>query len=103
MPITKPNFTKQREWTDEELIAEIEKQRSLMSAVATGGPKIDTVNSEYIERRNRIAAELRRRSLADPNPHGDLWAWYGRWSAGDLRGWASRRAYPVADVPAVGR
>jgi len=79
--------------TDEELIKEIEAQRALMVAVATGGPRIQEVNQQYIEQRERIAAELRRRGLEDPNPHGDLWAWYGRWSAGDMPSWASRRAH----------
>lgn len=79
--------------TDDQLIAEIEAQRSLMVAVATGGPKIQDVNDQYRERRNLIAQELRYRNLPDPNPHGDLWEWYGRWSAGDLGSWASRRAH----------
>jgi hypothetical protein len=79
--------------TDNELIEEIQAQRSLMIAVATGGPKIQTVNHEYTERRERIADELRRRGLDDPNPHRDLWAWYGRWTGGDMPSWASRRAH----------
>lgn len=79
--------------TDDELIAEIEAQRSLMVAVATGGPRIQEVNQEYTERRGRIATELRRRNVTDPNPHGDLWSWYGRWSAGDMPSYRSRRVY----------
>lgn len=79
--------------TDDELIAEIEAQRSLMIAVATGGPKIERANNEYVQRRRRIASELRRRGLKDPNPHSDLWAWYGRWSAGDMPSWNSRRVH----------
>lgn len=79
--------------TDDELLAEIESQRSLMVAVATGGPRIQEVNEEYVQRREQIAQELRRRGLRDPNPHGDLWAWYGRWSAGDLGSWGSRRSH----------
>lgn len=79
--------------TDDKLIREIEAQRSLMTAVATGGPRIQEVNNQYTERRERIAHELHRRGLDDPNPHGDLWAWYGRWSAGDMGSWASRRAH----------
>jgi len=79
--------------TDEQLIAEIEAQRSLMIAVATGGPLIEKVNPQYMIRRDRIATELRRRGLPNPNPHGDLWAWYGRWSAGDMPTWHSRRAH----------
>lgn len=79
--------------TDNELVTEIEAQRSLMVAVATGGPRIQEVNPQYTARRARIAAELRRRGLEDPNPHGDLWDWYGRWSFGDMPSWASRRAH----------
>jgi hypothetical protein len=79
--------------SDDELIAEIEAQRSLMIAVAIGGPRIEHVNAEYTRRRNRPATELRRRGLPDPNPHGDLWAWYGRWSAGDMPDWRSRRLH----------
>ena len=79
--------------TDDDLITEIQAQRSLMVAVATGGPRIQEVNQQYTDRRERIAAELRRRGLEDPNPHSDLWAWYGRWSSGDMPSWASRRAH----------
>ena len=82
--------------TDDELIAEIEAQRSLMIAVATGGPRIQEVNSQYIQRRQRIAEELQQRGLDDPNPHSDLWAWYGRWSAGDMPTWELRRRYVSA-------
>jgi len=79
--------------TDRELITEIEAQRSLMVAVATGGPRIQEVNQQYIATRDHISTELRRRGLEDPNPHADLWAWYGRWSSGDMPSWASRRAH----------
>lgn len=79
--------------TDSELVAEIEKQRDLMIAVATGGPRIDDVNRDYILRREHIAKELRRRGLDDPNPHGDLWVWYGRWSLPDLSRWGLRRTH----------
>jgi hypothetical protein len=79
--------------TNDELITEIEAQRGLMIAVATGGPKIDEVNREYTDRRKLLAVEFRKRGLQDPNPHGDLWAWYGRWSSGDMPSWGSRRAF----------
>lgn len=79
--------------TDNELITAIEAQRALMIAVATGGPRIQEVNVEYTHRRAEIGDELQRRGLEDPNPHGDLWAWYGRWSSGDMPNWASRRVY----------
>src|SRR5260370_38115233 len=88
MPITRRHGRPQP-MTDEELITEIEHQRHLMTAVATGGPRLQEGNQLYVERRGRIAAELRRRNIDDPNPLGDPWEWYPRWSAGDLPGWAS--------------
>jgi len=35
--------------TDDELIIEVEAQRSLMIAVATGGPRIEEVNKQYTD------------------------------------------------------
>src|SRR5712692_3053697 len=52
----------------EELIKEIEAQRSLMIAVATGGPRIQTVNAEYQDRRERLSAMLADLGISDPNP-----------------------------------
>jgi len=79
--------------TDEELIREVETQRNLMVAVATGGPRIQSLNTEYQERRDRIRNALEERDLRDPNPYHDLWEWYGKWSNGDLSTWQSRRQY----------
>jgi len=79
--------------TDKELIQEIEAQRSLMIAVATGGPRIDYVNAEYTVRRVKILSAFKERGISDPNPFYDLWAWYGRWSAGDMPTYKSRRQY----------
>jgi hypothetical protein len=74
------------------LRTEIEQQAALMVAVATGGPQIDSKQSEYIARRKRIAGELKRLRLTDPNPYGDLWAWYGFYSA-NLGKYHERRTY----------
>jgi hypothetical protein len=79
--------------TDDELVNEIETQRNLMVSVATGGHRIPDVNEQYTARRTRITSELRHRSLDDPNPHSDLWAWHGCWSAGTMPNYASRRTY----------
>lgn len=46
--------------THEALIKEIEAQRDIMIAVATGGPRIQSVNLQYQERRERLAAMLAR-------------------------------------------
>ena len=76
-----------------DLIREVEAQRSLMMAVATGGPRIQTVNAEYQQRRDAIDAMLRKLDIPDPNPFNDLWAWYGKWSSGDLPSYDSRRKF----------
>lgn len=78
---------------DVELISEIEAQRDLMIAVSTGGPRIQEKNSEYQERRKRIIARLHGLGIKDPNLYADLWAWYGKWSSGDLPTYQSRRDY----------
>ena len=76
-----------------ELLAEIEAQRSLMIAVATGGPRIQSVDREYKERRARIQKMLQTMKVDEPNPFADLWTWYGKWSSGDLPSYQSRRQF----------
>jgi hypothetical protein len=75
-----------------ELRTEIEQQKALMVAVATGGPRIDDKQREYVRRRQNIGEELRRRGFPDPNPHRDLWSWYGHWSA-NFGSYYERRVY----------
>lgn len=72
---------------------DIEAQRNLMVSVATGGQRIQQVNEEYIERRERIRVVLKVLNIEDPNPYTDLWDWYGKWSSGDLPSYQSRRQF----------
>lgn len=81
------------EFEKTELERLIETQKNLMITVATGGPKIDTKNEEYKERRTQIKEKLDAINKKDPNSFEDLWSWYGRWSSGDLPSWQSRREY----------
>jgi hypothetical protein len=76
-----------------DLIQLIDAQKNLMIAVSTGGPRIQETNDEYKQRRLEIKAALLRKQLDDPNPYSDLWAWYGKWSSGDLPSYQSRRLY----------
>lgn len=76
-----------------DLQEEIEAQRGLMIAVATGGPRIQTMDAEYQARRARIRESLNECKLEDPNPFDSLWAWYGKWSSGDLPSYQSRRRF----------
>ncbi len=75
------------------LIQEIGLQKSLMIAVSTGGPRIQDVNHEYMQRRLHIKELLASMGFDDPNPYSDLWAWYGRWSNGELPRYQHRRVF----------
>jgi hypothetical protein len=86
-------FTEVHRITASNVIREVETQRDLMIAVATGGPRIDTVSSDYANRRDLIQLRLKELGLEDPNPFRDLWEWYGRWSGGDLPSYRLRRSF----------
>jgi hypothetical protein len=73
------------------LLDEVERQAALLTAVATGGPRIEDVNQQYKKRRRRLIAALERRGLEYPFPWQDLWQWYGYWS-GNVPGYGPRRA-----------
>ena len=89
-----PNIS---EASKKELIEAIDAQKALMIAVSTGGPRINTVNQQYEERRTRIRQRLSSINVQDPNPFQDLWTWYGKWSDGSLPTYQSRRQY-VSDL-----
>lgn len=72
---------------------ELESQRNTMISVATGGPRIQAVESEYRRRRKRIHDLLVEIGLEDSNPFPSLWDWYGKWSSGDLPTYQSRREF----------
>ncbi len=82
--------------TNDELLIEIEIQQGLMVAVATGKTRIEDANDEYKQRRHRIQNGLIERKINEPNPHADLWRWYGKWRK-DLPNYQSRRDY-VAEL-----
>lgn len=71
----------------------IEHQRSLMTSVSTGGPRIDEVNQEYKDRQVLIDGVLSKLGVANTTHFTDLWDWYGKWSSGDLPSYQSRRIY----------
>jgi hypothetical protein len=84
------------EFEKPELERLIEAQIDLMIPVATGGPRIQSKNQEYRERRELIRVMLEELQRSDPNPFKDLWAWYGRWGSGDFPSYQSRREYVKA-------
>jgi hypothetical protein len=76
----------------QDLIKEIELQRDVMIAVATGNTSIQDENSKYKERREKIKAELTARGIDDPNTFSDLWGWYSKWKE-SLPSYQSRRVF----------
>ena len=81
---------------DDDLLAELNALRDTMVAVATGGPRIQSVQAEFEARYDAVDDELKRRRIANSLPYRDLWQWYGRWSS-DLPSYQARRMY-VADL-----
>ncbi len=77
----------------DELIQTLEQQKGLITSVATGGPKIQTINHDYQDRLELISHGLAERNIKNTNPFSDLWEWYGKWSDGSLPSWQSRREY----------
>jgi hypothetical protein len=69
------------------------KLKDLMVAVATSGPEIKTVNHEYVQQREELAAYLRALGVQGPRLFDDLWGWYGRWSSGDMPTYQARRVF----------
>jgi hypothetical protein len=83
--------------SDADLLEELDAERMMMVSVSTGqGPRINEVNEEYTQRREHLKTALRMRGIADPNPYPDLWAWYHKWSSGDLKTYQSRREHLAA-------
>jgi hypothetical protein len=79
--------------TDQEVLQRLDQLKSIMIAVATGGPRIAEVQAEFAARYDEFATELTNRQIENPLPYRDLWEWYGRWSSGDLPSWQSRRQF----------
>jgi hypothetical protein len=79
--------------TDGEVLQRLDKLKSVMIAVATGGPRIGDVQAAFASDYDEFAAEVSRRRLENPLPYRDLWEWYGRWSSGDMPSWQSRRQF----------
>lgn len=82
---------------EEELIHALEFLRNTMIAVATGGPRIDEVNDQYMQTFAGVEEKLAQRGIDNPITYTSLWDWYGRWSSGDLPTYQSRRVF-VADL-----
>jgi hypothetical protein len=79
--------------THAELLQALDRLKGIMIAVATGGPRIGQVQSEFANIFDQVSGELSSRNIPNPFPYRDLWEWYGRWSSGDMPSWQSRRNF----------
>lgn len=75
------------------LIEHVQRIKSLLISVSTGGPKIQSVNNNYKKLYSLIDNIFEKLGITNPNGYKDLWEWYGRWSAGDLPTYQSRRQF----------
>ncbi|OFV81032.1 MAG: hypothetical protein A2W26_08965 [Acidobacteria bacterium RBG_16_64_8] len=90
--MSRPSTQDRIVWAQEAL-ARVQKLKDLMIAVATGGPRIEAVNHDYRAKREELRTYLEALGITDSNPFDDLWAWYGRWSSGDLPSYQCRRRF----------
>jgi hypothetical protein len=79
------------------LIQLVERQRDLITAVATGESITPHLDSEYKRRRRKIRAGLQRLGIEDPFPWPDLYQWWGFCSAPRMTTYRERRSY-VAEI-----
>ncbi|OGQ56510.1 MAG: hypothetical protein A3J24_03110 [Deltaproteobacteria bacterium RIFCSPLOWO2_02_FULL_53_8] len=78
---------------DAELLTTLDRLKSTMISVSTGGAKIQEVNDSFQSAFDSVNQQLRSRSIENPLPYSDLWDWYGRWSSGDMPTYQSRRTF----------
>lgn len=81
----------------EDILQDINKQKTAMIDVATGSSRIQEVNEEYKAKRSSIMSKLQVMGLKDPNQFSDLWSWQNKWKDGSLPTYSSRRGY-IADL-----
>jgi hypothetical protein len=79
--------------TNAELIGLLDKLRGMMISTATGGPRIGEVNDEFRQLYQDASSALAALGVDNTLPFDDLWTWHGRWSAGDLPTYQSRRVF----------
>jgi hypothetical protein len=79
------------------LIFLVERQRDLITAVATGTRITPTLNEEYRARRRKVRAGFGRLGIGDPYPWPDLDTWWGYCAAPRFTTYRERRTY-VSEV-----
>ncbi|MCJ1685384.1 hypothetical protein [Rathayibacter sp. VKM Ac-2928] len=69
----------------------LKQQANVLTTVATGGPRIPSVNASYIGDARTLTDNLERLGLRPAFPWENLWEWHGQWSR-ELPTYAERRA-----------
>lgn len=69
----------------------LKQQANVLTTVATGGPRIQSVNASYIGDARTLTDNLERLGLPPAFPWENLWEWHGQWSR-ELPSYAERRA-----------
>lgn len=87
--------------TKSNIVKLLDQIQNTMIAVATGGPRINEVNTEYEEWYNELTKLLGSLGFNNPIPYTDLWRWYGKWSSGDLPTYQSRREYIIGLIEPI--
>ncbi len=78
--------------TDKEFIIYIQKVQDLMTQVSTGGQRIENTDESYKELYFKLAKELKKRNIKNPNEYSSLWDFYGYWSR-ELPTYQNRRDF----------
>ena len=67
------------------------QQANVLTSVATGGARIQDVNSDYITNALVLRDSFVRIGLPNPFQWSDLWEWYGQWSRETSQYWERRQ------------
>ena len=82
-----------RRQSGQSILKSVDWIKTMMIAVATGGPRINEVKAEFGKKYDEVAEELASRGVRSRFPYRDLCQWYERWSSGDMPSWQSRRNF----------
>lgn len=91
-PSSKTDWSLLGDISKQELLKDIEYLKNVMVSVATGGQRIQDVDTEYQKTFNKVAVALKKIDVDNPNNYRSLWDWYGKWRS-DFSKYQERRDY----------
>lgn len=90
--VTKIDWSLLGNISKQELLRDIEYLKNVMVSVATGGQKIQDVESEYQKIYSKVAIALKKVDIENHNTYRSLWDWFGKWK-NDFPKYQERRDY----------